>query len=322
MDSKNIGLTIALALFFGGGATGQIPEQTTFQPATYGSGGAPNGMMAAPWQMQYRMQPYQPMTPRPQTAQNADPAAAEETDADASENANAENDAEKKEAGFGEKWQEKFPAAAAMQPGGNGMVPAVQLPVAVSPIPYLAYHTTIDGRTRIVPYAPAYLFAPDQLPRRQSHWNLFWSSHPSKRQDQPQVQYLGYYDKMPTILESEPQWWKRTLGYPGPSWGPVPAASWMGGLPAAGLAKVTEHFYQGNWYEDCVAYQQEQMRRHHHQHHHKHHQKQVTEKVIETEESDVIVPTPAVALPKRQIPMPAIPNPNNAKSLLEEDPFK
>lgn len=297
MDSRTLGFAALITLMAGAGATAQIPESTSFQPSTYGGAGAPG---RAPIYYQPRYVPSVVPMPVPVAPGPARPAAVaqarQESALDGTAATSAENDIDADEATgetaengngsvadqkggknfkplegetFGEAWQKKFPETPDVP-----QVPVVGVPAMVdviAPIPYLAYHTTLDGRTHIVPYGPAYVYAPEQLPRPTTHWKRFWSSAPSHKQDMPQVWNLGYYDPMPTVIESEPDWWKRTLGYPRPVWGPMPAASWIGGLPAARLAKTTMHFYEGNYAEDYAAWMESQAQgkqgnQHGHQH--------------------------------------------------------
>ncbi|HBT77467.1 MAG TPA: hypothetical protein DEB39_11230, partial [Planctomycetaceae bacterium] len=274
----------ALLTFLAAGVSdAQIPERVSFQPSSYGGGGAPANVPYY-WQP-YHVQPYhvqlsygqvsplfiaQPL-PQPDKQVAGQVAGAADRQADSTSEvqgkeglANSGDRSQRDQsrgngADFGNAWQERFPA--------TPDVPSVPVPAqpgmieTVAPIPYLAYHTTRDGRTHVVPYGPAYLFAPEQLPQRTSHWKRFWASSPSSKQDVPQVPFLSYYTPMPTVIESEPDWWKRTLGYPRPIWGPMPAASWIGGLPAASLAKVTMHFYEGSQAGDYVWQQQEALRK-------------------------------------------------------------
>lgn len=276
MDRKKLGLTTLCFFLVAGIVQAQIPENVMFQPASYGGGGAP-GRMPVYWQPAYIPQPvtssYQLSSDRqaPRLAKAERTAKVEEKAQDETKEENGENGKNGKndDSGentkfspiesdpptFGEQWQEKFPATPDLP-----TVPVLGTPMpmeVVAPIPYLAYHTTLDGRTHVVPYGPAYLYAPEQLPRRTTYWKRFWSSHPSHKQDDKQVWYLSYYDPTPTILESEPDWWKRTLGYPRPIWGPEPAASWIGGLPAATLSKVTMHFYEGSYQDDWAQYEED-----------------------------------------------------------------
>lgn len=236
MDSRTFGLALFAVIISGTGVLAQIPERVTFQPSSYGGAGAPT-----PYVMRYQMLVPAPM-PESQPVGETTPAA--DSAKDAAEATTSQEEKEKsvssEDEGFGAAWQKKYPGP--KQAPSNAPVPVPM--AAVMPIPYLAYHTTMDGRTHIVPYGPGYLFASDEMPRRQSHWKTFWSSHPSTTQDQKQVWYLDYYSAMPPVLENEPNWWGRAVGPSRPLWGPLPAASWIGGLPAAALAKVTMHFYE------------------------------------------------------------------------------
>ncbi|MDR3108951.1 MAG: hypothetical protein LBU65_04580 [Planctomycetaceae bacterium] len=313
MNTKLFSSSLVVTLLLGGSAYCQIPEQPAFNPSSYGNGGAPGISTTRPAPAHQYVPVIQPV-PQPMMSINADGQKSVVTEQNTGTNEDNAN-------GFGDKWKELFPVAAEMeQQATRAVVPVVV--ESVQPIPYLAYHTTRDGRTHIVPYAPAYQFAPEQLPRRQGVWKRFWSSHPSSRQDTPQVNYLSYYDPMPTVIENEPQFWKRALGYPKPQWGPVPAAQWAGALPAARLGRLAERFYQGNWYEDYLNQQNAERVA----------KEQEYQKLINSEpplykteavgeDGSKIAPEPPIDVPvKRSLEIPVFPTPDSPKIIIDEEP--
>lgn len=85
--------------------------------------------------------------------------------------------------------------------------------------PYLAYHRhPITHRVHIIPYQKGYPEGSPDFPKHQSRWNLWLSSLPCREQNRPQIQYLGYYDEMPEIIEDRPTRRQLILGYPNAQW--------------------------------------------------------------------------------------------------------
>ncbi|GHT25720.1 hypothetical protein FACS18942_01460 [Planctomycetales bacterium] len=86
------------------------------------------------------------------------------------------------------------------------------------PSPYLAYHKkSITGRIHVIPYQKGYP-DPEEFPKKESHLKFALSALPCMTQDQPQIEYLGYYDPMPEIIEDKPSRLQLILGYPNSAW--------------------------------------------------------------------------------------------------------
>ncbi|MCL2743412.1 MAG: hypothetical protein FWE67_06145 [Planctomycetaceae bacterium] len=104
--------------------------------------------------------------------------------------------------------------AAAEMPAGV----ACSSDVVVMPMPYLAYHKNpFTGRIHIIPYQKGYP-CPEEFPKKESCVTFALSALPSRTQNQPQIEYLSYYDPMPEILEDKPSRLQLILGYPNPAW--------------------------------------------------------------------------------------------------------
>lgn len=198
MRLTSLGIIIALmATFSASPSSAQIPERVLFQPGSY-AGGAYQGTVAAP---------------SPMTKTVLVPVSAEENE----EGEIADSNLTDWEKNFGSKQQ-------------GVQMKEVQVPVqeeagvvgsdgsAAKQAPYLAYHRCpLTGRTHIIPYQKGYP-DPETFPKTQCGWKLWMSSHPSRTQNQPQIEYLDYYAPMPEIIADKPSRLQLLLGYPDPAW--------------------------------------------------------------------------------------------------------
>lgn len=185
------GIVLALAAsVLTGRANAQIPERTLFQPGSYAYGSYQNAASSSGPMILQRVLV---AVPAPQEAEEAD---------DTPQNEWAENFAPPKKEGTILVEQE---------------VPVPMTPDMVEP--YLAYHRCPwTGRIHIIPYQKGYAENPDAFPKSQTKLNLWLSSLPCREQNQPQIEYLGYYDPMPTIIEDKPSRLQLILGYPNSKW--------------------------------------------------------------------------------------------------------
>lgn len=193
---------VLLTSFFAGRTNAQIPERVLFQPGSYAYGmyqGEGNAGV------------------------NATETVLVEVPDDAAEEVEDPNATE---------WEKKFGAKTVTTKWVEMQVPAQAIGEAkASKPPYLAYHRhPITHRIHVVPYQPGYAENPEAYPKHQSKWNLWLSSLPCREQNRPQVQYLGYYDPMPEILEDKPSRRQLLLGYPNPQWTSCCVNRWGGRL--------------------------------------------------------------------------------------------
>lgn len=198
MRLTNLGIVIALlATVSVDQANAQIPERVLFQPGSY-AGGAYQGTVAVPSAIMKTV---------------LVPVSAEENDEKDADDSNLTD------------WEKNF---GSKQQGVR--MKEVQVPVqgtagsvctegsASKQTPYLAYHRCpLTGRTHIIPYQKGYP-DPETFPKTQCTWKLWMSSHPSRTQNQPQIEYLDYYDPMPEIIADKPSRLQLLLGYPDAAW--------------------------------------------------------------------------------------------------------
>ncbi|MGL4942043.1 MAG: hypothetical protein ACRC46_02490 [Thermoguttaceae bacterium] len=90
---------------------------------------------------------------------------------------------------------------------------------SVTPLPYLQYRRTITGRVQLAPYAPGYIFAPQDKPKHVSAIKSTFAAYPACPQDQRQTIYLDYYDQMPEVLSNNIKASHIIRGVPMPEWG-------------------------------------------------------------------------------------------------------
>lgn len=187
---------VLLMSVFAARTNAQIPERIMFQPGSYAYGmnsAWPSASVPAPMMMQ--------------TVLTEVPV--EEVEGE------KEDDAKKT------KWEENF----GVKEKGTVLVekqvpvPGVVVGEENWQMPYLAWHRCpLTHRIHLIPYQPGYVGAEDQFPKHQSRWNLWLSSLPCRTQDRPQVEYLGYYDPMPEVIEDKPSRIQLILGYPNAQW--------------------------------------------------------------------------------------------------------
>lgn len=189
-------LTVFVLHSTAGRTDAQIPERILFQPGSYAYG------------------TYRPAAPRPGFARTKKVL----VEVPVQEDEIVENDTGKSD------WEKDFGRVEAENVMKTRLVEIevpddepVSVSASVTP-PYLAYYRhPITHRVHVVPYQKGY---PEgaEMPKHQSRLNLWLSSLPCREQDRPQVQYLGYYDPDPEILEDRPSRIDLILGYPNAQW--------------------------------------------------------------------------------------------------------
>ncbi len=195
MRLTSFGIVLVLmASVFAGRSLAQIPERALFQPGSYAFGAYQN-------QDTGMGQPSLMVAP------------GEDVPAQTEEAADSQNE-----------WEETFALPAT---GPNKTTDAVAMDAAAMVVvapqkqapPYLAYHRNPwTGRIHVIPYQKGYAENPDAFPKSQTKLNLWLSTLPGRTQNQPQVEYLGYYDPMPEIITDRPSRLQLMLGYPNSKW--------------------------------------------------------------------------------------------------------
>lgn len=186
-------ILVLMTSLLAGRTNAQIPERILFQPGSYAHG----PYLAAPGAM-LPTETY--LVEVPDEASNGP---SDESDSDKTD------------------WEKDFGSK-----GSASATKMVEIQVPVEGVaqkspqsPYLAYHRhPLTHRVHIIPYQKGYPEGSPDFPKHQSRLNLWLSSLPCREQNRPQIQYLGYYDEMPEIIEDRPTRRQLILGYPNAQW--------------------------------------------------------------------------------------------------------